>query len=194
MKNYLGSRGGAAAVAAIAILAVASVPCTLGFAPAMVGYSLKVRAAASVNRLRTMTPPVGLRMASSDAINDGKSWDAYVKAGIEAPAPGARQPEGPLEDDPSLAMIEDIILAVDERKGENIWAARVAHLTYTTSFFVNVEGTSRPMLQAIAANVEEMMGEKHGREIKWQVGPKVHQQEARAQSPGRSTAACMRNA
>jgi hypothetical protein len=168
MKTILGSRRGAAAVAAVAILAVASLPCTLGFAPATAGFSLR-GGAASVNRMGKMAPLAGLRMASSDAINNGKSWNAYVKEGMEAPATGARQPEGPLEDDPTLAMVEDIILAVDERKGENIWAARVAHLTYTTSFFVNVEGTSRPMLQAIAANVEEMMSEKHGREIKWQV-------------------------
>jgi len=103
--------------------------------------------------------------------NDGMAWDKYVKEGMEAPMQSVAEPEGPLEEDPSLPMIEDIIAAVDERKGERIWAARVSHLTFTTSFFVNVEGTSRPMLQAIAANVEEMMLEKHQREIKWQGKP-----------------------
>uniref|UniRef100_A0A7S0VSN1 Ribosomal silencing factor RsfS n=1 Tax=Hemiselmis tepida TaxID=464990 RepID=A0A7S0VSN1_9CRYP len=103
--------------------------------------------------------------------NDGMAWDKYVKEGMEAPMQSVAEPEGPLEEDPSLPMIEDIIVAADERKGERIWAARVSHLTFTTSFFVNVEGTSRPMLQAIAANVEEMMLEKHGREIKWQGKP-----------------------
>jgi ribosomal silencing factor RsfS len=99
----------------------------------------------------------------------GKGWNQYVKEGIEQPMTSKRQPEGPLEDDPSLPMVEDIIRSCDERKADFIWAARVAHLTYTTSFFVNVQGTSRPMLQAIAGNIEEMMSEKHEREIKWQV-------------------------
>ncbi len=101
--------------------------------------------------------------------DEGKNWNQYVKEGMEQPMTSKRQPEGPLEDDPVLPMIEDIIRACDERKAEGIWAARVAHLTYTTSFFVNVQGTSRPMLQAIAANVEDQMLQKYEREIKWQV-------------------------
>jgi hypothetical protein len=69
------------------------------------------------------------------------------------PVVARREPEGPLSDDPALPMIEEIIKAIDERKGLEIWAARVAHLTYTTSFIVNCQGSSRPQLQAIAANV-----------------------------------------
>ena len=70
-----------------------------------------------------------------------------------APIIGRREPEGPLSDDPALPMIQDIVRAMDERKAGDIWAARVAHLTYTTSFIVNCGGASRPALQAIAANV-----------------------------------------
>lgn len=70
-----------------------------------------------------------------------------------APIIGRREPDGPLNDDPALPMIQDIIRAMDERKAGDIWASRVAHLTYTTSFIVNCAGASRPALQAIAANV-----------------------------------------
>ena len=56
-------------------------------------------------------------------------------------------------------------------QAEGIWAVRVAHLTYTTEFFINCHGTSRPMLQAIAGSVEDAMNEKHERSIKWQGNP-----------------------
>ena len=74
-------------------------------------------------------------------------WNRYAKAGLELPLSPKRQPEGPLAEDPSLPMIEDIIRAADDRKAQSIWAVRVAHLTYSTEFFVNVQGSSRPMLQ-----------------------------------------------
>lgn len=48
---------------------------------------------------------------------------------------------------------------------------RVAHLTYSTEFFINCHGTSRPMLQAIAGSVEDVMLEKYDRPIKWQGNP-----------------------
>jgi len=44
-------------------------------------------------------------------------------------------------------------------------------LTYSTEFFINCHGTSRPMLQAIAGNVEDVMLEKYDRPIKWQGNP-----------------------
>jgi ribosome-associated protein len=56
-------------------------------------------------------------------------------------------------------------------QAEGIWAVRVSHLTYSTEFFVNCHGTSRPMLQALAGNVEDMMLEKYDRPIKWQGNP-----------------------
>jgi ribosome-associated protein len=56
-------------------------------------------------------------------------------------------------------------------QAQGIWAVRVAHLTYSTEFFVNCHGTSRPMLQAIAGNVEDLMLEKYDRPIKWQGNP-----------------------
>ena len=74
-------------------------------------------------------------------------WDKYARAGLEMPLSPKRQPEGPLEEDPSIPMIEDIIRAADDRKAQSIWAVRVAHLTYSTEFFINVQGSSRPMLQ-----------------------------------------------
>jgi hypothetical protein len=76
-------------------------------------------------------------------------WQKYAQASLELPLSPKRQPDGPLQDDPSLPMIEDIIKAADDRKAQNIWASRVSHLTYTTEFFVNVQGTSRPMLQVL---------------------------------------------
>ena len=87
------------------------------------------------------------------------------------PISSRREPEGPLEDDPSLPMVEDIIRALDDRKAQGIWAVRVAHLTYSTEFFINCHGTSRPMLQAIAGSVEDTMLEKYDRPIKWQGNP-----------------------
>ena len=87
------------------------------------------------------------------------------------PISSRREPEGPLEDDPSLPMVEDIIRALDDRKAQGIWAVRVAHLTYSTEFFINCHGTSRPMLQAIAGSVEDTMLEKYERPIKWQGNP-----------------------
>jgi hypothetical protein len=179
-------RGSSTALAGLVILS--SVSCSLGFLPTGV---LRGNAANMVSASqRTRSPPpnmlalnIGTRAAhrrnslcaplNAETMRkkpeSGKGWNEYVREGIEQPMTSKRQPEGPLEDDPSLPMIEDIVRSCDERKADFIWAARVAHLTYTTSFFVNVQGSSRPMLQAIAGNVEEMMMEKHQREIKWQV-------------------------
>jgi ribosome-associated protein len=56
-------------------------------------------------------------------------------------------------------------------QAQGIWGVRVSHLTYTTEFFINCHGTSRPMLQAIAGSVEDVMLEKYDRPIKWQGNP-----------------------
>mmetsp|Transcript_44859 Transcript_44859/g.72192 ORF Transcript_44859/g.72192 Transcript_44859/m.72192 type:complete len:294 (-) Transcript_44859:318-1199(-) len=111
---------------------------------------------------------VAMQFQTTSSARDRQAEFAMPKS---APISSKRQPEGPLEDDPSLPMIEDIIRSLDARKAEGIWAVRVAHLTYTTEFFINCHGTSRPMLQAIAGSVEDAMNEKHERSIKWQGNP-----------------------
>jgi hypothetical protein len=90
-------------------------------------------------------PLGGCRMAQRGG--PAAEWDKYARTGLEMPLSSKRQPEGPLDEDPSLPMIEDIIRAADDRKAQSIWAVRVAHLTYSTEFFINVQGSSRPMLQ-----------------------------------------------
>ena len=95
-----------------------------------------------VKRTRT-----NLGTMMSERTGPAAEWNKYVKAGLTQPLSPKRQPEGPLAEDPSLPMIEDIIRAADDRKAQSIWAVRVAHLTYSTEFFINVQGSSRPMLQ-----------------------------------------------
>jgi len=121
------------------------------------------RAACSAPPLR-----VAMQFQSVSSTPGKKAEFAMPKS---APISSKRQPEGPLEDDPSLPMVEDIIRSLDDRKAQGIWAVRVAHLTYTTEFFINCHGTSRPMLQAIAGSVEDAMNEKYERSIKWQGNP-----------------------
>jgi len=122
----------------------------------------------ATRRVPCKAPPLRVAMQFQSR-ERGRELD--FKMPKSKPLPAKREPEGLLEDDPSLPMIEDIIRALDERKADGIWAVRVAHLTYSTEFFINCHGTSRPMLQAIAGNVEDVMLEKYDRPIKWQGNP-----------------------
>ena len=61
----------------------------------------------------------------------------------------------PLNEDPLVPMVENIIRAADKRKAKNMKAIRIEHLTEITTFMVIVEGNSRPQNQAIANAIEE---------------------------------------
>lgn len=65
----------------------------------------KVRAAVGP---KIRCPP--LRAEQEVREENNKDWNKYIKEGMEIQTSTKREPEGPLEDDPTLPMIEDIII------------------------------------------------------------------------------------
>lgn len=61
----------------------------------------------------------------------------------------------PLMEDPLIPMITAIVNAADGRKAQFMSAFRVSSVTEVTTFFVVLEGNSRPQNQAIALAVED---------------------------------------
>jgi ribosome-associated protein len=82
---------------------------------------------------------------------------------IEA-TPAPRLPDGPAEDDPASPLALAAARAGDDRKAQQITAIRVGHLTSATSFFVNMQGSSRAQIDAIVKNVEVELSERFGLE------------------------------
>ena len=71
----------------------------------------------SACRSSCRAPPLRVAMqfqSASSAGRRGREVDFQMPK--SRPLPAKREPEGPLEDDPSLPMVEDIIRALDERK------------------------------------------------------------------------------
>jgi len=64
-------------------------------------------------------------------------------------------PAVPLMEDPLIPMIGAIVNAADGRKAQYMSAFRVSSVTEVTTFFVVLEGNSRPQNQAIALAVED---------------------------------------
>ena len=121
----------------------------------------------NVRRAVCRVPPLRVSMQFQSSASQRRRQADFMMPRTK-PISSDRQPEGLLEDDPTLPMVEDMIRALDERKAQGIWAVRVAHLTYSTEYFLNCHTSSRPMMQAVAGSVEDMMLEKYDRPIKWQ--------------------------
>ena len=68
-----------------------------------------------------------------------------------------------IEDDENLPAVLTAVKAADMRKGGNIKAIRISHMTEVTTFMVIVEGNSKPQNQAIANAIEDDMWEEHYR-------------------------------
>ena len=67
------------------------------------------------SRSTCSAPPLRVAM-QFQSTSSARGREADFKMPTSKPLPAKRQPEGPLEDDPTLPMIEDIIRAVDDRK------------------------------------------------------------------------------
>ncbi|CAN8061329.1 unnamed protein product [Agarophyton chilense] len=68
----------------------------------------------------------------------------------------------PVEDDESAGIVRTAVRAIDQRKGENIVAFRVAKLTHITSFIVIASANNTPQMRAIANLVEDDLFKHHG--------------------------------
>jgi len=79
------------------------------------------------------------------------------------PSTTPREPDGPPEDDPSTEMVLAIVRAADARKAKEICALRVGHLTSATSYFVNMQGSSKAQIQAIVKSIEDELDEQFSR-------------------------------
>ncbi|CAM9739269.1 unnamed protein product, partial [Chrysoparadoxa australica] len=75
------------------------------------------------------------------------------------------------QEDELLKEVYTAIRAADERKAGDVRCLKVSHLTVMTEYMIILVGTSRPQNQAIAANIIELMEEKHERICKQQGTP-----------------------
>ena len=92
----------------------------------LLGLFLEARAfVPQLAQLRTSTncacrpPPLRVSMQFQSASSATRREQSF-KMPKSAPLTSKRQPEGPLEDDPTMPMVEDIIRALDDRKVTNI--------------------------------------------------------------------------
>ena len=77
---------------------------------------------------------------------------------------GSDEPKIPIEDDEMLPFVLTAVKAADMRKGGNIKALRISHMTEVTTFMIIVEGNSKPQNQAIANAIEDDIWAKYSRE------------------------------
>lgn len=78
--------------------------------------------------------------------------------------PAPRLPDCPADEDPATPLALAAAQAGDDRKAQQITALRVGHLTSATSYFVNMQGSSRAQIDAIVKNVEVELLEQFGLE------------------------------
>jgi len=71
-------------------------------------------------------------------------------------------PQIKMEDDPELPIVFSAVKAADGRKGRNINAMRIAHLTEMTQYMIIAEGNSPPQTGAIVSAIEDELIEKYG--------------------------------
>jgi ribosome-associated protein len=66
-----------------------------------------------------------------------------------------------IEDDEDYASVLTAVKAADMRKGGDIKAIRISHMTEVTTFMVIVTGNSKPQNQAIANAIQDEMWDAH---------------------------------
>mmetsp|Transcript_78074 Transcript_78074/g.135411 ORF Transcript_78074/g.135411 Transcript_78074/m.135411 type:complete len:313 (+) Transcript_78074:49-987(+) len=95
-----------------------------------------------------------------------KSWpnkaarEAILDDGMKPPEV-ARMPDGEAADDDSVDFVRDCVRAADERKAIDIVAFRVAHLTQSQDWLVNMIVNSRAQMGAVVSNIEDVIWETY---------------------------------
>jgi ribosome-associated protein len=95
---------------------------------------------------------------------DRQLADIFDNLNYERGEGGSFESKIKLEDDEELPVVLTAVKAADMRKGGNIKAMRISHMTEVTTFMVIVEGNSKPQNQAIANAIKDSMWESHYRE------------------------------
>lgn len=76
---------------------------------------------------------------------------------------GCGVPMTRMEDDDNIPAVLTAVKAADLRKGGNIKAIRISHMTEVTTFMIIVDGNSKPQIIAIANAIQDGIWDEHFR-------------------------------